>query len=102
MSKERMVTRTIKSTNFRIMCLDIVVGKAYEDAVNIAGRFKKVEDAEKAISSAYNTEGKKFVHIIESKEVENLYGMTEKKFLDMAEILPERAKETNDNNTDKE
>lgn len=98
--RTRYVTRTIRSTKFDVMCLNVPEGKAYQETIEIAGTFKKIEDAKKAISEQYDTDEKKAVHIIGYTVEEKLYGMTENKFIEMAEVMPSRAKVNDEESED--
>ena len=90
MARQPQVTRTIPTTKATILVLDIETGKAEETEVSIPRQFKKAEKLRKAIEEKVNTDTKKLAHIKSTKIVEVLYGMTEQKFIDNAEILPPR------------
>lgn len=90
MARVRMVTRTIESTKVTAMCInpatatvshnEYVISQAYTDPALILKHVKKV----------YETENNVIVAIENSEVQETLYGMTEQKFMELAEILPPR------------
>ncbi len=90
MARVRMVTRTIESTKVTAMCInpatatvshnEYVISQAYTDPALILKHVKKV----------YETENNVIVAIEQSEVQETLYGMTEQKFMELAEILPPR------------
>lgn len=90
MARVRMVTRTIESTKVTAMCInpatatvshnEYVISQAYTDPALILKHVKKV----------YETESNVIVAIENSEVQETLYGMTEQKFMELAEILPPR------------
>ena len=46
----------------------------------------------KAVEKVVNSDAEKVVHVVATEEVETLYGMTEQKFIELAEVLPPRGK----------
>lgn len=90
MARVRMVTRTIESTKVTAMCINpataevshniYVISQAYTDPTLILKHVKKV----------YETESNVIVAVEQSEVQETLYGMTEQKFMELAEILPPR------------
>ena len=98
MARQPQVTRTITTTKARILVLNIETGISEEREVSIPREFKKMEKLRKAIEDVVNTNTVKFVHILSTEVVEILYGMTEQKFIENAEILPARGTHTEDTN----
>ena len=90
MAKVKMVTRTVKVTEANVMCLDIERGEPFNECVTISGVFDNPEKLLKACKDVIDTEAKKAVAVVEKKEIEQLYGMTEQDFISFAEILPPR------------
>ena len=95
MAKEKMVTRTVKVTEANVMCLDIERGEPFNERITISGVFDNPEKLLKACKDVIDTDSKKAVAVVEKKEIEQLYGMTEQAFISFAEILPPR--KSNDN-----
>lgn len=90
MAKMRMVTRTVKVTKVNVMCLDIEKGEAFNKYATISGVFDNPEKLLKACKEVLDTDTEKSVAIVEKKEIEQLYGMTEQDFISMAKLLPPR------------
>ena len=52
----------------------------------------------KAVEKVVNSDAEKAVHVVNIEEVETLYGMTEQKFIELAEVLPPRGKKEEQEN----
>ena len=90
MAKMRMVTRTVKVTKVNVMCLDIENGEVFNECATISGVFDSPEKLLKACKAALDTDTEKAVAIVEKKEIEQLYGMSEQEFINIAKLLPPR------------
>lgn len=90
MAKMRMVTRTVKVTNVNVMCLDIEKGEAFNEYATISGVFDNPEKLLKACKEVLDTDTQKAVAVVEKKEIEQLYGMSEQDFISLAKLLPPR------------
>ena len=90
MARQPQVTRTISTTKATVLVADIVTGVVTEREVSIPREFKKEKKLREAVENAVNNEREKLVHIKSTKIEEVLYGMSEQKFIDCAEILPAR------------
>lgn len=90
MAKMRMVTRTVKVTKVNVMCLDIEKGEAFNEYATISGVFDNPEKLLKACKEVLDTDTEKAVAIVEKKEIEQLYGMSEQDFISLAKLLPPR------------
>lgn len=90
MARERMVTRTVKSTKVNVLCLDIERGEAENVSAVISGVFDNSEKLLKACKKVIETETLKAVSVVEKEEVEQLYGMPEQEFISLATVLPPR------------
>ena len=89
MARKRMVTRTIKFTKVKATVYSPEKDEIQTLEYNLSGELS-ADDALKAI-----TKDHKEVRPLKVTEVEvqeELYGMPEEKFLELAEILPPRAK----------
>lgn len=89
MARKRMVTRTITSTKAKATVYNIEKDEIQTLEYKLSGEFS-ADGALKAI-----TKGNAEVRPLKVTEVEvqeELYGMPEDKFLELAEILPSRVK----------
>lgn len=96
MARAPMVTRTIRTTNATLMCvntenaevnnIDVVLPRTFEDDTAIL----------KAAKKYHETETNKVVAVVASSVSETLYGMSENDFIANAKPLPPRA--TTDSN----
>ena len=107
MARIPMVTRTLISTRCTVLCMDLTEGTPFEQEVVIPRTYKvfiensgaacvevpvSMEDFQidfAAFEAALN-ENTKAVHIKSFEEQETLYGMTEQKFMEYADVLPPR------------
>ena len=92
MPRVPMVTRTITTTVFTVLCLDIEQGEPFAKEVVLPRTYKDEKCAMKIIEKMINSETVKAVHIVKSEINNVLYGMSEQKFIECAEILPPREK----------
>lgn len=98
MARQPQVTRTLPTTKAKILVVNIETGISEEREVSIPREYKKMEKLRKAIEDAVNTPSIKFVHVISTEVEEVLYGMSEQKFIENAEILPPRGTKAEDEN----
>lgn len=89
MARKRMITRTIKSTKAKATVYNIEKGDIKTFEYKLSGELS-ADDALKAIAKEH--EEVRPLKVIEVTVQEELYGMSEEKFLELAEILPPRAK----------
>ena len=94
MARKPMVTRTIKTTNVDIMCLNVQTGEPSTVSVTLGGVYKDEKAILKAAKAIVETDVIKGVHIVNTEINEALYGMTEQQFVENAEILPPREAKT--------
>ena len=90
MARQPMVTRTIITTNAKVPCLDIDKQEPFEKIVKLPRTYKDERNMMKKIEAVVNNDSVKAVHVISTETEEILYGMTEQKFIEEAEILPSR------------
>jgi hypothetical protein len=90
MARQPMVTRTIITTNAKVLCLDIDKQEPFEKIVKLPRTYKDERKMMKKIEAIVNNDSVKAVHVISTETEEILYGMTEQKFIEEAEILPSR------------
>lgn len=90
MARKRMVTRTITSTKAKATVYNIEKDEINTLEYKLSGELS-ADDAMEAITKEHTE-----VRPLKVTEVEvqkKLYGMPEEKFLELAEILPSRAKD---------
>lgn len=101
MARQPKVTRTIPTTKATILVINVETGISEERVVSIPREYKKAKKLREALEAVVNTDVYKLAHIKSTEIVETLYGMTEQKFIENAEILPPRGtKETEDENSE--
>ena len=91
MARTPMVTRTIVTTKAIIMCLDVEAGEPFNKEVTLPRTYKDEKALLKKAKPLVETDTIKAVHVVDTEEVETLYGMTEQEFIENAQILPPRA-----------
>lgn len=98
MARIRMVTRTVKGTHASVLCLDTETANAMTIDFEIGGTYPDNDKLLKALQKEHGNGSIKLVHIVETEEIEQLYGMPETKFLMYAEKLPPRNSATEEDN----
>lgn len=89
MARKRMVTRTITSTKAKATVYNIEKDEIQTLEYKLSGELS-ADDALKAITKEHADV--RPLKVTEVEVQEELYGMSEEKFLELAEILPPRAK----------
>lgn len=87
MARKPMVTRTIITTKVTVLCLDVNATEPFNETVTLPRTYKDDKKLLKSVEEVINTEEVKAVHIVDKKEIETLYGMTEQDFINNAKIL---------------
>lgn len=87
MARKPMITRTIVTTEVNVMCLNITTGEPFNEAVTLPRTYQDDKKLLKKVQEIVDNEEVKAVHIVDKKEVETLYGMTEQEFISKAVIL---------------
>lgn len=90
MAKESMVTRTIQTTKVNTLCLNIVEGKPFDKEITLPRTYKDDAAILKMVKKLVDTDTVKAVAIKSAEVQETLYGMTEQKFIELAQVLPPR------------
>lgn len=90
MARTPMVTRTIKTTKVTVLCMGIEAGEPCTEVVVLPRTYKDEKALMKAVSAKVDTKEIKAVHIVATEVSENIYGMTEDKFISCSEIIPDR------------
>lgn len=92
MARTPMVTRTIQATKANVLCLNIVEGEPFNKVVTLPRTYKDENAMLKVISKMVDNDEVKAVHVVDSYVEETLYGMTEQRFIELAQIMPPRKK----------
>lgn len=90
MARVPQVTRTIITTVCNVMCLNKISKEPFEKIVKLPRTYKDENKMMKKISKLVDDDTVKAVYVIDSHVEETLYGMTEEKFIENADILPSR------------
>ena len=90
MARTPMVTRTIQTTKANVLCLNIVDGEPFNKVVTIPHTYKDENAMLKVISKVVDNDEVKAVHVVDSYVEETLYGMSEQRFIDLAQVMPPR------------
>ena len=90
MAREKMVTRTMQTTEVEVLCLDLETQLPFTQKLTLTGTFKDNKQLMKAVTKQVDKDNKKAVHVTSTKEIETLYGMLEDDFVKNAKILPPR------------
>lgn len=96
MARKPMVTRTLKATKAGVLCVNTDTQTTSIVGVTLPRTYKCDEDALKVARDMIDTETVKAVRIMSREESETLYGMSEAKFMELADILPPRKGEIAD------
>lgn len=89
MRKENLITRTITSTIYDVMCVDVTTATCETIQVTLSGSVLDPEKALKRVSGSDLLNGRKAVAITNTTETSNLYGMTDTDFIKYARIIKE-------------
>lgn len=87
MARERMVTRTIKSTHATLKVVDLTAESIETISYEFAGTFKDDKALEKHIEKKNLLPSYKVLSIVSRDEVETYYGMPEQQFMELARVL---------------
>lgn len=96
MARIPMVTRTIITTKVNVLCLDVQAGEPFNKVVTVPRTYKDSEALLKKVKPLIDTDTVKAVHIVDTEEIETLYGMSEQDFIQYAKVLPPRNGENDD------
>ena len=91
MRKEKMITRTIVSTNAEIMAFNLDTDEVITLKESYIGDLSD-RDIEKQFAIDYDNSAK-FLKLVNAEKTSKLYGITEKDFLENAVELDENRKE---------
>ena len=90
MARERMVTRTIEQATVKMMVVNTKTAQIEYKDMAISATIKP-EEVLKYCRKKLPIDGYEYVAVNEYNVTEILYGMSEQKFIEMAEILPPRS-----------
>ena len=89
MARERMVTRTIKSACVEVMTINTTTAQVKIECYTTEPQ-ENDEKYLKVLRKEFETDTFKLVKIERVQIYENLYGMSEKEFIQHAKLLPNR------------
>lgn len=81
MARKPMVTRTIITTKVTALCMDIHKCEPCNVTVVLPRTFKNADKLMKAVREQVDSDDIKVAHIVDTVEVETLYGMSEQDFI---------------------
>ena len=96
MARKPMVTRTITTTKANVLCLNIETGEPFNKEVTLLRTFKDDKALLKQAEKVINNDKQKAVHVVYKEVLETLYGMTEENFVALAQELPPRGSNAED------
>lgn len=97
MARQRMVTRTVEQANVTVLCVNPKTREVCDKTFAISATIPEDKVCKYLAKSNPDSEYN-YVAVTSYTVTEILYGMTEEKFISLAEILPPRTK--TDENTD--
>lgn len=97
MARKPQVTRTIQTTKVTLLCLDIEKGEPFSKELVLPRTYKDEKAILKQAEIAINSDTVKAVHVQKAEVQETLYGMSEQRFIELAEPLPSRNATANSN-----
>ena len=100
MARKRMVTRTERFESVTAMTVNLDDRTTGEITCQITGKFKTQEDLLKLVKKTADTEKLKVVAIITHETVEQLMGMTEEEFIELARYIEKPVQNTEEQNTE--
>ena len=90
MARERMVTRTVEVNTFEVMTVNVETADVQIREFKVGGEYDKKKDALTFLKKQYETETLKLVNITNHSVETVLYGMPERMFIELSEVLPPR------------
>lgn len=96
MARKRMITRTVEQTTANVMSLDVTTAEVQVRHYDIGGRYTD-EELLKKLQNLFQTDTLKLVHIESQICKEVLLGMDEEDFIRLAQVLPPRNVNKNEN-----
>ena len=90
MARERMITRTVEVNTFEVMTVNVETADVQIREFKLYGEYDKKKDALTLLKKQYETETLKLVNITNHSVKTVLYGMPERMFIELSEVLPSR------------
>lgn len=90
MARTPQITRTIQTTKANVLCLDIESAEPFNKEVLLPRVYKDDTAVLKVVEKIVNTDKVKAVHVVDVSVETKLYGMSEQRFIELAEELPPR------------
>ena len=87
MARKRMVTRTIKTNEVTVLCLNTVTAEPHNEVFTVPCNLKTEPEMLKYIKKNFDTETDKGVAVTNVKVIEEYYGMEETEFIKHASII---------------
>ena len=75
------------------MCLNVKTGEPFNKEISLPRVHKDEKQILKQVRKMIDNDEIKAVHIVSTEVEETLYGMTEQKFVELADVLPPRKSE---------
>lgn len=89
MSKEKMITRTVKTTDVDVMCVTVSTATVSTEMFTLVGTYDTASALE-AVKKLYETNDFKPSAVLDMRTNEQLHGMSESDFLKYSSVLPPR------------
>ena len=86
MARKPIVSRTLATTEVVALCINLQTQETFNKKFILSGTYKDNKAILKTLQKQ-DTDEVKAVHIVDSKQVENLYGMAEEEFISLADKL---------------
>ena len=90
MAKEKLITRTVITTNAEVMTVNTETAEVKITSYTITGEYDSYKAVLTVCKRLFETETLKLVDVQKTETNETLYGMPESKFIELAEKLPPR------------
>lgn len=87
MARKRMVTRTIKTNEVTVLCLNTVTAEPHNEVFVVPCNLKTEQEMLKFIKKNFDTETDRAVAVSNINVVEEYYGMEETEFIKHAQII---------------
>lgn len=94
MAREPMITRTVQTTTVDLLCVNTLDGQSFHMNMTLPRTYKDDKHILKVAEKFINDENIRAVHVTSAEVKETLYGMTEARFIELAEVMPIRTKKT--------
>lgn len=86
MGREAIVSRTFKTQKVTVMAVNLETAEVFNDTI-VLPKVYAGDKLMKKVEAVFNNEQRKAVQIVDTKEVETLYGMSEDEFIKLAKVL---------------